>query len=351
MLWRAHALAMVDICLAIVKFEFRQIPLALEIVRKAGADAEALLARCGLPANAATEPSVASTVDEIEAFLSEAARVTQIPAFGLELARHVPRGRFGWLEFGMRSAATLDDAINLLVRFGSLINRKAGFSYAVTDRARVLNYEVVARTGGLGPQLNEFTIGYVLKIAREGVGQEWIPERVWFAHAEQPWARTLATHFACPISYRASSSGLAIPLAAATSRFSGYDPALQTLLRARLDELMPMADSTQAITARARAELVKRIGRDDVGAGSIARALGMSTRTLQRSLATEGSTYAKLVEDARRTLSQTLLARNDLSVEQVAALLGYADLRGFDRAFKRWTGVTPTRWRSRHADG
>lgn len=74
--------------------------------------------------------------------------------------------------------------------------------------------------------------------------------------------------------------------------------------------------------------------------------LGSSTRTLQRTLAEEGTTFATLVEDARRSLAETLLARDELAVEQVAALLGYADLRGFDRAFKRWTGTSPTLWRT-----
>ena len=330
-----------------MRFEFRQVPIALELVRRAGGTPAEVLARAGLAPEVATQRSVTVDVDVAERLLDECAAQTKTPAFGLELARHVPRGVFGWLEFGLRSAATLDDALPLLVRYYALVNRKAGFSYSQSGATRELTYDVPGRKGGLGPHLNEFSIAYVLGVARQVVGRDWVPERVWFAHAEPAWARDVHAHFGCPVRFGAKASGLAIPAGVATRPFVEHDAPLQALVRARLEELMPLHTSSQPITTRVRAELVARIGRDEVDAAAIARTLGFSTRTLQRTLADEGASFTVLVEDARRSLAETLLARDDLGVEQVAALLGYADLRGFDRAFKRWTGTSPTRWRAR----
>lgn len=72
----------------------------------------------------------------------------------------------------------------------------------------------------------------------------------------------------------------------------------------------------------------------------------MSARTLARRLDDEGTSFSKLLDDLRRELAVSHLRDRDISVSEVAFLLGFADANAFSRAFKRWTGAPPSRFKS-----
>ena len=77
-------------------------------------------------------------------------------------------------------------------------------------------------------------------------------------------------------------------------------------------------------------------------AKNVARKLGMTRRTLARHLASEGLTFVKMLQELRLDLAKRDLADRDLSITQIAWLLGYRDVSAFTNAFKRWTGKTPS---------
>ncbi|MBL4542167.1 MAG: AraC family transcriptional regulator [Rhodobacteraceae bacterium] len=78
--------------------------------------------------------------------------------------------------------------------------------------------------------------------------------------------------------------------------------------------------------------------------------LDVSPRSLQRLLMEQGTTFSRIVERSRRQSAFQLLVREDLSVTEVAEKLGYSDPSNFGRAFRKWTGQSPNRWRKRRCD-
>lgn len=82
-------------------------------------------------------------------------------------------------------------------------------------------------------------------------------------------------------------------------------------------------------------------------AGEVAKALGMGTRTLHRRLAALDTTFGDVLDETRLRLALGDLADRTLSLGEVAYLVGYREQASFFRAFRRWTGDTPTSHRSR----
>ena len=78
-----------------------------------------------------------------------------------------------------------------------------------------------------------------------------------------------------------------------------------------------------------------------VRASYIAHRLGVSQRTLARRLASEGLTFSSVLNELRHGLARRYLEEKDLSISQIAWLLGYQGVSAFSHAFKRWTGKTP----------
>jgi AraC-like DNA-binding protein len=85
-----------------------------------------------------------------------------------------------------------------------------------------------------------------------------------------------------------------------------------------------------------------RLREGEPGISSVAEALATSERSLQRRLQAEGSSFRDVVDEARHKLALPYLGDPNLSLTDVAYLLGYSEGAAFTRAFKRWTGLAPS---------
>ncbi|MBN9088040.1 MAG: helix-turn-helix transcriptional regulator [Reyranella sp.] len=105
--------------------------------------------------------------------------------------------------------------------------------------------------------------------------------------------------------------------------------------------------------ARKQADLlrdVRELVLDDIGKepprlGAVAKALKLSPKSLERRLRFRRTSFSRIVDDIRRDLSSQWLRDTDMTLDQVAFLAGYAATAAWLRAFKRWTGTTPKRFR------
>ena len=84
---------------------------------------------------------------------------------------------------------------------------------------------------------------------------------------------------------------------------------------------------------------------EDPSADEVAQGLHLSTRTLQRKLAEAGVSFSEVSDDIRSELAKEYLSSRDVRISEVAFLLGFGEQSSFNRAFRRWTGVAPGRWR------
>ncbi|WP_305971789.1 MULTISPECIES: AraC family transcriptional regulator [unclassified Mameliella] len=97
------------------------------------------------------------------------------------------------------------------------------------------------------------------------------------------------------------------------------------------------------VSRRVRQQILQRIGQGSIGQAEIACELGMSERSLRRTLAAEETCYHDIRDECRRSMALALLKRSELSLSDVAFSLGYSDQTAFSRAFSRWFGEPPSR--------
>jgi AraC-like DNA-binding protein len=134
---------------------------------------------------------------------------------------------------------------------------------------------------------------------------------------------------------------LAVPLVTA-------DPKL-------IDALKPFCDlaakergtPTGTLRSAVEREVEKMLPNGKAKAPNVAKALAVSVRTLSRRLADEGTTYAEVVDQLRRSLALQYLKDSAMSLSQIAWLLGYEGSTSFNHAFRRWTGLSPSAARNK----
>lgn len=89
--------------------------------------------------------------------------------------------------------------------------------------------------------------------------------------------------------------------------------------------------------------------REACTAVTIASLFSMHRRTLHRHLSMEGLAFRQVANEVRYEIACELLENTDMALNQIAAVLRYSELSAFTRAFRRWSGETPSSWRSSHS--
>jgi AraC-like DNA-binding protein len=168
----------------------------------------------------------------------------------------------------------------------------------------------------------------------------------WFIHAEpentDEYRRTFnpsVVRFAAPY------CGIVFDKQYLENPLESADSKLHSVLRKHAEQMLAELPKTHNLTEKVRTLIAAELPHGQPRIGQIARQLSMSSRTLERRLENDGTTFTALLDDLRRGLAEKYVVSRDLSLSEVAFLLGFSHSAAFHRAFKRWTGQTPLIYR------
>jgi AraC-like DNA-binding protein len=149
----------------------------------------------------------------------------------------------------------------------------------------------------------------------------------------------------CPVRSNAAWTGLAVPRESWQLPLRRRDPILRRVLESQADALAPQTSSADSLALIVRGLLAPRLARGETDIALVARELGLSARTLQRRLAEAGSSFQAILDAVRKETVAKCLADRSLSLGEIAYIAGYSEPAAFHRAFKRWYGMPPDRFR------
>jgi AraC-like DNA-binding protein len=323
-------------------------PLLAHLRQHHGVNVRDFVRQFGLPDDAESAAELVLPVGRLYALFDAAERAAGDPCLGLRVAATFPRGAWGLAEFCSRSSPSVREALRRIARYAPLCDDLTAISFAEGPQGGAIEHRVHGQPLGLGRLGNEFLIATIFFQLRGVVGAALAPERVWFAHPKpgdfDELARALGTR---QLAFGAPTNGMSFGPAALDAPIATSDPALLSLLDAYAAEAIakrprpgrPFGDVRGGIGAALRE------GRAPSVEG-VARALGLSTRTLQRRLAEEGTSFQREVDAVREELARSYVLDEATSLDDVASSLGYAEPSAFVRAFRRWTGMTPGQFRA-----
>ena len=186
----------------------------------------------------------------------------------------------------------------------------------------------------------------VLAASREITGSDLTPVEVCLPFPRPRRTRDYARVFRCALRFDQPVTAmvfrgeqLRLPVAAADSTLAGY---LDDLASGKLRSLA----AGDSLPGRVRQAMWSRLSTGTPGLRQIAADLAIGERSLQRRLQGHGTSFAGLLEDLRREVAIELLRDRRLAVYELAFLLGYSEPSAFNRAFRRWTGSSPSRYRA-----
>jgi AraC-like DNA-binding protein len=125
------------------------------------------------------------------------------------------------------------------------------------------------------------------------------------------------------------------------------DPRLYPILRRHLDQILAEMPREDGLLASVRRAIGESISNGDPTLTHVGKRIAMGPRTLQRRLKEYGVDFKTLVDDTRRRFALSYVRNRTHTLVEIAYLLGYSEVSAFSRAFRRWTGATPSDYRRR----
>jgi AraC-like DNA-binding protein len=314
-------------------------------LRVLGYDAAPIMREVGIDAAILDKPDAPVPMSSVVLLIARAVETTGDANLGLHLAECAELESFDVHLYAMLSSPTLGAAYERLCRYQRLINDRTRVELEVRGEQAVLRHSM---PGGLPAprQSVEFVLAAWVRSGRVATGQHWRPIEVRFAHPEPPDSSHHARFFDAPIRFSTGENTLVLPAASLELPCKGSNPGLLSVLDRYAADRLELVPRSESVADRARTALATEILDGEPSASALARRLRMSVRTLNRSLAAEGTTYRKLLDQLRCDLATRHLADDRVSISEVAFLLGFSDISAFHRAFRRWTGRTPAAFRA-----
>jgi AraC-like DNA-binding protein len=317
-----------------------------EAIERAGGSGDEILARLGLPRQALADSRGYMPAARFAQVLEEAARLTADDCFGLHFGERYHPKNIGPLAYVVLNSPTMAAAFANIARYLRVHNEAAEVTFDRDERWAYLTQTMALPAEACRQQV-EFSGAVAVGLIRLMIGTDWSPAEVRFTHARPVRADEHARVFRAPVRFECEHTALVVDAEICERQVPAADARLYTIMLRYVEQMLDTLPREPALVARAR-ECIGDLMRDgEPRLAQFAKALGLRPPTVQRRLKTGGVGFRALVDDTRRRLAARYLADPNNTVTDVAFLLGYSEVSAFNRAFKRWTGRTPTAHRRR----
>lgn len=307
-----------------------------------GVDSRRLLLESGIGPVLGNDPLQRLPAPLITRLYSKSVEATNDPYFGLAVGRFVHASNLHAFGHGLAASATLMDFCRRLERFFQIAAQSAHPIMSAGDREVEIRMRMQAQVCG---ERQDALVCFLIKSMRQLYKASFKPVKVGLAHAcPEHGAAPYEAICRSPVLFDQpavfivfSRADLEAPLSGACAELARINDQVATEYLARLDK--------DDVLSRVRHAIVTSLSAGTVSRDVVAESLCVSAATLRRRLAARGTSFQSLLDETRKEIACVCMSHDSKSVTQVALDLGFTDNSNFTRAFKKWTGLSPRRYR------
>jgi len=278
--------------------------------------------------------------DAFDRLLLGAARAAADPLFGLRAEAHFRPAHLGALGFAWLASSSLRTALQRMSRYARVINDK--LSISLDEDTSNLVVTLTARAPSRSESMREDAqLAILIRCCRAIAGERFSPARVRFKHPEPADSSHFFELFRCPIEFGSTDTSMFIPRDVADKRLTGSNDELARLNEHIVVKYLAHASKTDTVN-RAKAAIIDGMASGGVSEAMVAEKLHMTARNLHRKLAMDGTSFKTLLNDVRQELAQQYIADRSLTLTEISFMLGFSEVSSFSRAYKSWTGKSPS---------
>ena len=323
----------------------------LDAAARADFNIEALLTAINLDPTLLEDIDTQVPQEKLAALWQELTNSSGEESIGLYLAEFArPTNVFIYI---CASSPNFSEALSQLVHYNQLIFEAREFTLETNGELTRITHTIPSSFRSFYPYYQWFSAMTVLH-GRRMTGRDLIPQEVSFQYQQPADLSAYRRLFRAPLKFDQPVNEIVFDTRQLQKTLLRSDLGLFTTLDRYAEELLARLPQTGSIVDHVRQSLSVGLRGRQVGLEAIARTLEVEPRTLQRQLREAGTSYQAILDEMQRELSIYYLKEEQIAVYEVAFLLGFSEVSAFNRAFKRWTGQTPSELRqlerSNHAE-
>ncbi len=275
-----------------------------------------------------------------------AVECTGDPCFGLAVGMRVRVTSLHAIGFSWLSSHSLLEAFQRLIRYYQILStgptRLKLMNHGDGNMAFLICED--PRFPATDAMTDAFAVGLV-RLARLASTTNFHPLSVTFQHPEHGCMEEYIRAFNAPVVFEARDNALILDRTVLEAKLPGNNPELASSNDIVAERYLANLNLTR-VSTEVRRLLVEMLPSGAATESAVAQRMHRSVSTLQRQLNAESTNFRRLREETRRALAEEYIRERELSLSQIAYLLGFSDQSNFSRAFRRWTGMTPRNYRS-----
>lgn len=312
-----------------------------KVISDLGLDPQSLFTRSGIDSSLRLDISARISAKQMDDLVWHAQQQSNDDAFAFKLAAHLHPSYLGPLGYAWMTSSTLRKAFQRLSRHTAL----------VYDEVRILREErdgefrviIESNESGLhDPALREHDkMAIAVQLCRLVYGDSFSPTRICFRY---PVAANIAAYyefFRCELAFEAEATELVMPVEVADEDLPGFNPQLVHTFDELIIDYLRQRDLGD-IVGRTRGAIFEELPSGEVGLEKTAAMLNMSTRSLARKLEDESRSFKDVLTEVRCELAEKYIRDRSLTLTEITFLLGFSEASSFSRAYRGWTGSSPS---------
>ena len=316
-----------------------------------GADAGRLAEHCGLSLDDLDDPDTRVPFARYIALTRSAKVLCDAPALALDMGAARDFREFSVVGLICYAASTMGEALMELNRYGQLVAEvdlpSEGGRFQVVQRDDEMWLVDTRRDPNAFPEMTEATWARFIAETTRHFPDAAFARAVHVTHPRPDHAADYDRVLGVPVTFASDRNAIMIDPSWLTIPLHSPNRYVFGVLSEHAQRLLDGLETSRTLRGRIEALLIPMLHRGDVGMDRAAAELGMSRQTLYRRLKAEDVAYDALVDDLRRRMALHYLDGEKTSVNETAYLVGFSDPSAFSRAFKRWTGTSPSHRRRR----
>lgn len=310
-----------------------------------GIDPAAMFRRAGLDPDKLHDPNARYRDANIMKLWQLTLEETKDPYIGFRVASFWHPSEAHALGYAWLASSTLKDALERTVRYIRIVSDQARLTLEESEEEFRLIVDDPAGDYPTPVEDIDASFAVVVQLCRTCLGESFNPLRITMRRPEPPDPSLFAEYFRAPIQYSGNEDSICFDNADALAALPTANAEVARSNDKIIQHYLARFDRSN-VGMQVRAKLTEQLSSGHVCQESVADALHMSLRSLQRRLKEEGTSYKALVDETRRELAAHYMAESHLSINEITYLLGFSEPSNFSRAFRRWTGKSPSDYRA-----
>ncbi|MBL3556313.1 MULTISPECIES: AraC family transcriptional regulator [Marinobacter] len=322
--------------------------LLAELLRTIGVDEKALLKRVGLDPVRLKSTDLRVSQSQASEFVTRAIIESGEPGLGIMLARELRLPLHGALGTAVMSSRTLEEALELMTRYLTLRAPHLQVSRRQREDQAVFSISCDIDLGPLQGFIMDAMLFGCASMGAQLTGAPVAGSAIHRRGPEPAYFYRFRQQIPVPVVYGAAEDAIVIPHQQLALPIRFTDDQLAASSKAQCEEALRLLTEDAGFACRVR-RVIETSHPFPPKLARVAATLFVSERTLKRRLQAEEASFQNLVDQVRLERAGELLEKTSMNLSQIADALGYADAANFTRAFKRWTGQSPSQYRHRES--